>query len=300
MLSRLPSVRRLAPAALVLALLAHGGRARAEDKTSAPVDKGLRVATCAHSFHGFVVGNLANMAKLAGIKGHTIAATSFLGGSRVIQHWNAPEEKSKVKAALRAGKVDVLTLSPIYPPDEGIEKFARLALEHNPNVRVAVQELWLPYDVYDTKTPLKRRKVDHDAATAAELHKQYEAYFKDMDAYVREVNKKVGKDVLVVVPAGQAVLALREKIIAGKAPGLKKQSDLFTDDIGHATAPLQAVVAYCNFAVVYRRSPVGLPMPSVLARMKGPEGEKLNRLLQELAWEAVVRHPLSGVKAEGR
>jgi hypothetical protein len=25
-----------------------------------------------------------------------------------------------------------------------------------------------------------------------------------------------------------------------------------------------------------------------------------NRLLQELAWEAVTQHPLSGVKAEGK
>ena len=27
--------------------------------------------------------------------------------------------------------------------------------------------------------------------------------------------------------------------------------------------------------------------------------EKLNRLLQELAWEAVTQHPLSGVRVEG-
>ena len=27
---------------------------------------------------------------------------------------------------------------------------------------------------------------------------------------------------------------------------------------------------------------------------------KLNRLLQEIAWEAVTRHPLSGVKAEAK
>ena len=99
-----------------------------------------------------------------------------------------------------------------------------------------------------------------------------------------------------MVPVGQAVLALREKIIAGAAPGLKTQEDLFTDAIGHARPPLAALAAYCHFAVIYRRSPVGLPVPAVLA--KWPEAEKLNRLLQELAWDAVRRHPLSGVKAE--
>jgi hypothetical protein len=51
--------------------------------------------------------------------------------------------------------------------------------------------------------------------------------------------------------------------------------------------------AYCHFATIYRRSPVGLPLPAHLAQ--APEAEKLNRLLQEIAWQAVSEHPLSGV-----
>ena len=57
------------------------------------------------------------------------------------------------------------------------------------------------------------------------------------------------------------------------------------------------LTAYCHFAVIYKRSPVGLPMPAVLKNAKNPNwDEKLNTLLQELAWEAVTAHPLSGVK----
>src|SRR5205823_1071664 len=111
----------------------------------------------------------------------------------------------------------------------------------------------------------------------------------------------LGKEAVFVVPVGQAVIALREKVIAGQAPGLKEQEDLFADVIGHARPPLQLLVGYCHFAVVYRRSPVGLPVPAVLPRARGPLREgKLNRLLQELAWEAVTRHPLSGVKAKAQ
>jgi hypothetical protein len=294
---------------LVLALLAGGLLAgtRAEggdekrDKSAGPLDKGQRVFTCGHSFHVFVPGILSDMAKGAGIKDHKPVGLSSIGGSRVIQHWDVPEEKNKAKKALSAGEVDVLTLSPIYLPDEGIETFARLALEHNPKVRVTVQEFWLPFDVYDPTRKIRPKKVDHNAPTGAGLRKLHEPYFKGMDEHVRGLNKKLGKQVLFVVPVGQAVIALREKIIAGKAPGLKTQEDLFTDANGHARPPLQALAAYCHFAVIYRRSPVGLPLPAVLAKAKNPDwDDKLNRLLQELAWDAVTHHPLSGVKAEAK
>src|SRR3954471_10359452 len=72
-----------------------------------PVERGQRVFTCAHSFHGFVYRSLGEMAKSAGIKDHQSVGSSMIGGSRVIQHWDVPEEKNQAKAALIAGKVDV-------------------------------------------------------------------------------------------------------------------------------------------------------------------------------------------------
>lgn len=280
---------------LVLLTVPFSFICRAEEKP-APVPKGLRVFTCGHSFHAFVPGPLSEMAKTAGIEGHTIAGLSAIGGSRVIQHWDVPEDKNKAKELLKAGKVDVLTLSPIYLPDPGIENFAKLALEHNPEVRVTVQEFWLPFDLYNPTFKQRPKSVDHNAPTAEKLREMHAPYFKSMDEHVAELNKKFGKSLIYVVPVGQAVIALREKIIDGKAPGLKEQNDLFTDAIGHAKPPLQTLVIYCHYAVTYRRSPIGLPVPSVLTRAKLENADKLNRLLQEIAWDAATSHPLSGVK----
>jgi hypothetical protein len=270
------------------------------DDTAAtkPIEKGLRVFSAGHSFHVFVPGQLAGMAKAAGIQNHVLVGLSSIGGSRVIQHWDLADDKFKSKEHLKSGKVDVLTLAPIHLPDPGIENFVALGLEHNPNLRVTIEEFWLPFDIYDTTFKLRPAKVDHNAATVDGLRELHAPYFKSMDEHVVELNKKFGKQAVFVVPAGQAVIALREKIIAGEAPGLKTQEDLFTDPIGHATAPLQALVSYCHFAVIYGRTPVGLPLPQVIAAAKKPEwGDKLNLLLQELAWEAVIQHPLSGVKS---
>lgn len=279
---------------------AGGGKNTKSDSKGSAAAKGQRVFTCGHSFHVFVYRLVAEMAKSAGIADHGMAGLSSIGGSRVIQHWDAPDEKNLAKAALRDGEVDVLTLSPIWLPDEGIENFAKLALEHNPSVRIAVQEFWLPNDTYHPVYPLETRlKIDHDATDVAELRRQQGRYDHDVDEYVREINRRLGKEIVFTVPVGQAAVALREKIVAGQAPGLKAQWEIFRDNWGHPKAPLQVLDGYCHFAVIYRRSPVGLPVPSILEKAEGlEEKEKLNRLLQELAWDAVIHHPLSGVKAK--
>jgi hypothetical protein len=308
MLSRRPTALRyravLAALALLSAAFLPAAPFAAADKTGGklaePITKGQRVFTCGHSFHVWVPAIVADLCKKANIPGHVQLGVSSIGGSRVIQHWNIAEDKNQAKKALETGKVDVLTLSPIFLPDPGIENFTRLALEHNKDIRILVQPIWLRWDIYEPTTK-RPKKVDHDAITGAELRKRHEPYFQVMNEYIRELNGKLGKTVLYVVPAAQAIIALREKIIAGQAPGLKTQEDLFSDELGHGKPPLQALVGYCNFAVMYRRSPVGLPVPEILKRAKlGDQEGNLNRLLQELAWEAVTQHPLSGVRAAAK
>lgn len=261
---------------------------------SSPI-KGQRVFTCGHSFHVWMPAILTDLAAKAKVDGHVQVGLSSIGGSQVIRHWDLPDEKNTAKAALKTGNVDVLTLSPIYLPDAGIENFATLALEHNPNVRITVQEFWVPYDDPTVLKPgAGPKQVDRDSKTIAELRELHAGYFKSMDAHITALNKKFGKRALFVVPVGQAVLALRGKIIEGKAPGIEKQSALFTDSLGHVHPPVRVLAAYCHYSVIYKRNPVGLPVPAAVA--KQPEAEKLNRLLQELAWDAVTQHPLSGVK----
>ena len=289
--------------ALLLASLSWLGPVTAEDRkpevATAPITQGQKMATCGHSFHYFMPAILKELAKAGEINGHEQVGESYIGGSRIIQHWDVPADKNKVKDLLKAGKVDVLTLAPIHLPDEGIENFVKLAMENSPHVRITIQENWLPFDIYDVTFKVRPKTVDHNAPTGEQLWKLHEPYFTGIDEHVRELNKKLEKETVYVTPVGQAIIALREKIIAGQAPGIKTQEDLFTDPIGHAKGHIMALNAYCHYAVIYRKSPVGLPVPAILKTAKlGDDEEKLNTLLQELAWEAVTKHPLSGVKGE--
>jgi hypothetical protein len=281
---------------LVVLSLTAGSMAQETARPVEPITKGQRIFTCGHSFHVWAPGIVSDLCRMAEIPAHQQLGISSIGGSRIIQHWNIAPEKNKAKDALRTGQVEVLTLAPIFLPDPGIENFVALALEHNPDIRVIVQPSWLRWDIYEPTTK-RPAKTDHNAITGEELRKRHAPHFETMDAHLQELNKKFGKTVIYVAPVAPAIIALREKIIAGEAPGLNQQEDLFTDELGHGTAPLKVLVAYGNYAVLYRRSPVGLPVPAELKHAKlGENEEPLNRLLQQLAWDAVREHPMSGVK----
>lgn len=276
---------------------------------------GVRMFTCGHSFHVFVYRMLPSIAKSAGIEDHQPVGLSAIGGSRVIQHWDVPEEKNLARAALAAGKVDVLTLSPIWLPDDGIARFAKLGHEHNPSIRVLVQEYWLPNDTYEPIYPLDVRKgINHNETKLADLRDAQGRYRRDLETAVQAINDELKAPVIRIVPVGLAAVALREKLAAGKVPGLTQPWDLFRDSWGHAEAPLMVLSGYCHYAVIYGQSPVGLPVPVELSRYRRlttdvlqrrprwrptpddlakaiplteEEQAGLNRVLQEVAWEAV-------------
>ena len=256
---------------------------------------GQRVFVCAHSFMIYTAKLLPPMAEAAGIA-HVNAGQQMIGGSRVIQHWDLPEEKNRAKAALRESKVDVLTLSPnALMPDPGIDHFTKLGLEKNPTLRVLVQASW---PTREGTTGKSFTNETRNAATSASLRAQRDAHrsawLVNLEAHVRTLNTTVGRTAVFLVPVSDAVYALREKIAEGRAPGLTKQTDLFRDDLGHPHPPLAVLVTYCHFAAIYGRSPVGLPVPASLKDL--PQADTLNRLLQQLAWDAVTAHPLSGVR----
>jgi len=263
-----------------------------------PITTGQRVATCGHSFHVFTYRQVEQIAVSAGLK-HQLVGISSIGGSTVQKHWDVPEEKSAVKQVLKAGGADVLTLSPIWLPDEAIEKFVKLGIEHNPALRITVQEYWMPNDEYEPVYPLQtKKKVDHNATDLVKLRDSTMRYAKDIEDYVKGINQRLGKDAVLIVPVGMAAVTLREKIVKGEAPGLKQQSELFRDNWGHALLPLQLLSSYCHYAVIYRKSPVGLPVPlafRTLKDMSDDDKAKLNTLLQQIAWDTVSAHPMSGI-----
>ncbi len=261
---------------------------------AAEAPKGERVLVTAHSFHIFVAPRLATLAKAAGIEGHQLVAAQMIGGSKVIQHWNLTDDKQKAKPALSESKVDVMTMSPhVWLPDEGINHFVELGAKANPKLRFLVQHSWTPWDGWEGNDKVAKNE-DRDARALDQVRAANLKWRTTLEAQISALNIKLGRDAVSITPVGDAVMKLRELIAAGKAPGLTKQTDLFTDQIGHGKEPILALAAYCNFACIYKVSPVGLKDSNANLDKLSPE---LRPLLQKIAWDTVTSYAKSGVKS---
>lgn len=260
----------------------------------------MRVFVTAHSFHIFVADRLGPLAKAAGLRLHEPVGRQMIGSSSVKQHWDLPDENNPAKAALMAGEVDVLTMSPNWMvPDEAIEFFTDLGLKHNPRMRVLVQVSWSAYDHHESGSPNEWEKSqmienneERDARSLEGLRAANANIMGIVQKQVADLNSRYGREVIHIVPVGNAVIRLRELVVDGKVPGIKKQSELFSDPIGHGKAPVLALAAYCNFACLYRRSPEGLDDGNLELEQIHPD---LQAFLQKIAWETVSAYPESGV-----
>jgi len=287
-------IRRISIALLAAAICAAAAPLGAEAPPAHSPEQGCRVFICGHSFHIFNAQFLGPIAQLAKLPNHVTVGKQMIGGSSVTQHWNLPDEKNHVKRALKKGEVDVLTLAPNWiVPDPAIEKFVDLGLKHNSKMSFVVQMSWTVFDGNlrgGLKTPEDRNKK-----TIADLRPAQELFALAIELQVAQINAKYekafGRPVVFVSPVGHAVLKLRQLVIDGKTPGLKKQSELFRDLLGHGRPPLLALCTYVNYATIYRRSPEGLAPFDTFGGDVTPE---LHKVLQQVAWQTVSKYEPSG------
>lgn len=259
----------------------------------APIDRGLRILVCGHSFHWGIAGPLEELAKAAALAGGSVEVQK-LGGSRVIQHWDLPDARNPAKRALQEGRIDVLTLSPRRAhPDDGIDRFVALGLMRNPDLRVVVQQSWFGWDTPDTgeRLPMAQR----EAFSAADLLRIHAEYYRDFEAQIAAINAGLARPAVFTVPVSRALIVLRDLARRGEMPGIVRPMQLFTDAQGHPGPLATALNAYCHFAVIYRRDPRALPPLASVAAL--PDGAAIDRRLKEIAWAAVTAHPQSGVAA---
>lgn len=272
----------------------------------APPDKPLRVF---HLGHSLVNRDMPAMLEQLAGAGHD--HRSQLGwGASLRSHWepgvkingfeqeNAHPRYEDARSAVKSGTFDALVLTEMLEirdaikydnSPEYVRRWAREARTANPKTRVFLYETWHPTD--SPEGWLERLDRDLPMYWEGELLAKSLAH-GDTGGPVH------------VIPAGQVMARLVRRIDQGAGlPGLKSREDLFvrrpdgTLDNIHLNDIGNYLVALTHYAVLYHRSPAGLPYR--LKRADGKEAsapsEQAARLMQAVVWEVVTGYPKTGV-----
>lgn len=88
----------------------------------------------------------------------------------------------------------------------------KLGIEHNPALRIIVQEYWMPNDEYNPVYPLDtKKKFDHNATDITKLRDATMRYAKDIEDYVQGIYQRLG------LPVPNAFKALKDMSDEDKA-----------------------------------------------------------------------------------
>ena len=276
--------------------------------TPAPAPSGpLEVFHIGHSLVGRDMP--AMLTQLAG-EGHSYE--SQLGwGARMKAHWepdvpvkgaeaeNAHPRYRDAREAVASGDYDALVLTEGVEIRDAIEygdsqkylhEWARAAWAANPEIQVYFYETW--HELDDPEGWLTRLDRDLGLYWEGEILRRALAY--------DDVTKPI-----YVIPAGQVMARfVRAVEAAGGVGPITRREDLFkTRDDGsqdniHFNDLGAYLVALTHYAVLYRRSPVGLPHDLKKANGKpaADPGAQAARLMQDIVWEVVTSYPPTGVR----
>lgn len=309
---------RVIPVSLTILLLGAAGwyavqppNALSPDEMAAlyaePLPAPTAPLTVFHLGHSLVGRDMPAM--LAQLAGHDYA--SQLGwGTPLRAHWepdepiqgfdteNAHDRYRDAKEALASGDFDAFVLTEMVEIEAAIEyfdapvyleKWVSAARDGNPEIRTYLYESW--HDLDDPNGWMDRLDTDPARYWEGVLIAQAMAQLPDGDP-------------IYVIPAGRVLAEVVRRIEGGGAvDGVSSREHFFarfedgTLDPVHINDLGAYLVALTHYAVLYQRSPEGLPRQ--LTRADGTPadapGPLLASLLQRTVWDVVTSLPVTGI-----
>jgi hypothetical protein len=256
-----------------------------------------------------------SLAKLAKSRGHTLAwGRHMIPGAPLSWLWEHPKDGFQQEPfglyprALSEHSWDVLSLQPFDRHLDGKDgdlamagNFIDLALKRSPEVQVYVYSRWPRKDkakdgslVLDYKMKWLRKYTGGWDGT-----EETRDYFESVVAGLRKAYEGKAKPVLMV-PVGDVLLELDERMRVGKVPGFTGIAEVYVDGI-HFNNVGSFIVGTTFYATLFREDPRGMAADAYNEKVDPKKDrlidEKLAAEIQGAVWTVVSKHPLAGVRA---
>ena len=266
-------------------------------------DNGLWVVSIGHSCVAPAIFPTVSISRAAGYENHLhLMQFGGAGHGAARAQWNRPENTQEAKPALALGKIDVMTFGHLVDAGgrthgcdvEDYKRWIDFALDHNPDIRFYIQDLW-PW------LPTEGRSVSLEDFDLAQFESQMDHVTEVLSEVVHELNDEY-PDRIHVLPVGPGVVELVRRLQTDRLPGVDalvvspeefadtKRIGLYRDMI-HPSNVSATLEGYVYYACLYGHD----PRECDAAAFDDPV---LDELIRDVAWRAVTDHPLSGVTAD--
>ncbi len=169
-------------------------------------------------------------------------------------------------------------------------------LQYNPDMKFYLSDAWPQLEQLD-KRP--KSEAFFTEAVLDRMGKEKRAIFSKTFAPL----KKAYPGKVFVLPTSDAMVLAAKHFVQGKLPEIegihssigKKKRSLWKDQLGHLGPGLERLEGYVFYATLYGKSPEEISETIKFGGSSEFPSPNLDQMFRKIAWEAVVKHPDSGV-----
>lgn len=265
-------------------------------------------AHSAHTLRVYHIGNSVTdtinynaLRQLVESRGHQyVFGRHMIPGAPLAWIWEHPADGFREEPfgyypnALPNYQWDVLTLQPFdrqLDSNDGdlamAKNYINLALPKSPNLRIYVYSRWPRRNEngsldFDEKWLRKYTSEGNGTEESRD-------YFEKLTSELRKAYPKI-QDRIFMVPVGDVLYELNQRIKAGQVPGYTSITQVYSDGI-HFNDVGSYIVGSTFYATLFKENPKGLTASSY--KVNNPQ---LVSIIQDAVWKVVSTHPMSGVK----
>ncbi|MEW4486656.1 hypothetical protein AB1L42_01160 [Thalassoglobus sp. JC818] len=280
------------------------GDDRAVVRFAKPTDGSLRIVGTGHSFMAPGYKTFPAIVEAAGLKQPPLL-THTGGGITGSTRYKWEQENGifefdgkptpKLLASISNGEWDAMMWGPYFNDHpQYYSCWIDFCLKYNPDMKFYLSDAW-PQLYQLNKVPESEEEL-----TPEVIAKLGDEKFEIYSEILNELNEKYDNRIFIM-PTCEAMVQCVKYFDEGKLPGIdgihkavgNKERSLWRDQLGHLGPGLDRLEGYVFYATIYGRNPQNIP-GDIFEDSKFPS-QTLDRRFREIAWQAVLRNPLSGV-----
>ncbi|MDB4385621.1 hypothetical protein N9Z12_06210 [Opitutaceae bacterium] len=173
--------------------------------------------------------------------------------------------------------------------------------QYNPGMKYFLIDAWPTLGQVQMQYQQKGNPESESFFTDEVFDQLNDAANKNFEAFVNAVRETTGE--VYILPTNAAMTEAAKRFNRGELPGVEglykviggKQFSIWNDQRGHLGPGFDRLEGYVFYATIYGKSPELISEPIKFSNNPSFLTADLDKIFREIAWKAVVEHPLSGV-----